>query len=272
MEQNVKEEIEELRVLATTLHAILRDTQHTLTTNRQDFENVSREINGIIEVSAAGGEGEASGLLRTVAELARRIEEKTAHLSAELASLQQRVAEVETHAERWRERALTDALTRLPNRRAGEAALTRAISAASNNCSKHCCVAMVDIDHFKQINDTYGHAVGDAVLRFVAYTIRKNLRAEDFVARWGGEEFLVIFSQTDLLVAQEYCERLRKEIQGRRFTLRDSGKPIGQITVSIGLTGVTSPDSPANVLERADRALYAAKASGRNTIRLERGL
>jgi diguanylate cyclase (GGDEF)-like protein len=129
-------------------------------------------------------------------------------------------------------------------------------------------VALVDIDRFKAINDTHGHAVGDAVLRFIGVTLRTALREEDFVARWGGEEFLVVFQDMDLAKAQAICERLRKDIEGRSFTLRDTGKTLGKITISIGLTPLRASDTIERILERADQALYAAKNGGRNTLRV----
>ena len=124
-------------------------------------------------------------------------------------------------------------------------------------------MAMVDIDHFKDVNDRYGHAVGDTVLVAVADMLRIGTRADDVLARWGGEEFAIILPHTDLTAAREVCERLRRSIADRCDW---PGLPVGQrVTVSIGLAS-GSPQEVSTWLQRADLALYRAKRDGRNQI------
>lgn len=150
----------------------------------------------------------------------------------------------------------TDALTGLANRRALDARMaTLAASAAGARC-----VLMMDIDHFKDINDRLGHGAGDRALRIVAEQLQATLRPGDFLARYGGEEFLAIV-EADLPEALEIAERLRGRLERTRFRSRQ--QPV-QLTLSCGITVVRADDTPAAVLERADQALYRAKRAGRN--------
>jgi diguanylate cyclase (GGDEF)-like protein len=121
---------------------------------------------------------------------------------------------------------------------------------------------MMDIDHFKNVNDGFGHAAGDAVLMRVGRLVRGNLRPSDFAARVGGEEFALILPQTLLPGAITAVERLREAIAGATFEHR--GRRLPQVTVSIGLAELERGATPGQLLARADVALYAAKQGGRN--------
>jgi diguanylate cyclase len=118
-----------------------------------------------------------------------------------------------------------------------------------------------DIDLFKRINDSFGHDAGDRLLRGVADLIASNKRAEDFLARIGGEEFVLLLPVTTLEAASVVAEKLRHVIDGAAF--RHHGEPV-RVTISAGLTDFRAGDTPASVYERADRALYQAKQQGRN--------
>lgn len=159
--------------------------------------------------------------------------------------------ERDTIAERDREIA-TDTLTGIPNRRA---ALARAKEVRRRGHVTS--VALFDIDHFKQVNDTFGHAKGDEVLRAVAGTLAQQARGSDLVARWGGEEFVAI-AGADLAGATAFCERAREAVA----RLEIAG--VGRVTISAGVSIVTGEFDEA--LERADGALYRAKANGRNRV------
>jgi two-component system cell cycle response regulator len=123
---------------------------------------------------------------------------------------------------------------------------------------------MFDIDHFKTVNDTYGHGVGDEVLREVANRTNRNLRNFDLVARYGGEEFIVVMPDTDRDAAYQVAERLRRRVGEETFSVSDQ---VGEITVTISI-GVAVVDGMGDtaeaILKRADDALYMAKRSGRN--------
>ena len=126
-------------------------------------------------------------------------------------------------------------------------------------------LAVVDIDHFKRINDQYGHQTGDIVLVEVAKTMRTRLRPTDFIARFGGEEFVMIFPQTSLAGAAVAAERLREAVRLTRVKTRD-GMQIPSATVSIGLAELQPGQDVASLLQLADEALYRAKHNGRNRV------
>jgi diguanylate cyclase (GGDEF)-like protein len=157
--------------------------------------------------------------------------------------------------------ALSDPLTGFRNRRWLDQTLPRIVQ-RHLHASEPLCIAMMDIDHFKQVNDGYGHAAGDAVLLQVGRFVRDNLRPADFAARIGGEEFVLVFPQTSMPGAISAAERLRESIADAAFDYEGSALP--QVTVSLGLVELEQGVSPGQLLARADVALYAAKQSGRN--------
>ena len=125
---------------------------------------------------------------------------------------------------------------------------------------------MIDVDHFKRFNDEHGHKTGDHVLRRVARMLADNVKGRDTVARFGGEEFVVLLVGADLAVdrtlAWQMCERLAAQVLVKRGT----GETVGRVTISIGVAEHRVAESSDNLLERADRALYAAKRTGRNRV------
>jgi two-component system, cell cycle response regulator len=156
----------------------------------------------------------------------------------------------------------TDALTGLHNRRHLEERLGEFVSLARRH-GEDLAAAMIDLDHFKRINDNGGHPAGDAVLRVTAERLRGILRAEDVLGRWGGEEFLALLPRTDAAGAQLAAERMRQAVAGQPIPLPEGGET--RVTASIGAaTGVDH--GAADLVRRADAALYEAKAAGRNRV------
>jgi diguanylate cyclase (GGDEF)-like protein/PAS domain S-box-containing protein len=153
---------------------------------------------------------------------------------------------------------LIDALTGIPNRRAAETAL-RTEKERMKRAGTPLSVAVLDIDHFKRVNDDFGHATGDEVLRLVAGTLAANARITDTVARWGGEEFLAILP-VPLTGARTFCERARSAVEKLRCPLVD------KVTVSVGVAEVALGETPADAIARADEQLYEAKRAGRNRV------
>ncbi|MCU1373419.1 MAG: diguanylate cyclase/phosphodiesterase & domain with sensor(s) [Actinomycetia bacterium] len=154
----------------------------------------------------------------------------------------------------------TDSLTGLGNRRKLEADLHMLTSVARRHAQSF-SVALVDVDHFKAVNDTFGHSAGDQVLREIADRLQETLRVEDVAGRWGGEEFLLLLPMTDLPGATVVAERLRLRVAGESIVVGDGSRVDVRISVGIA-TGVDMPD----ILLRADAALYRAKAGGRNLV------
>lgn len=166
---------------------------------------------------------------------------------------------------RAREEALVDTLTGLANRRGFELALMTCTNQAQPGVPGP-CLLMVDIDHFKRINDSYGHLFGDKVLRGIGQALKANVKGKDTAARYGGEEFSVLLPETPLSGAAALAETLRTIIAGGRVKRLDSNDAIGNITVSIGVTSYRAGELATEFIGRADRALYASKAQGRNRV------
>ena len=163
-----------------------------------------------------------------------------------------------------RHKAETDLLTGLANHAHVVSVLETALNAAKTN-NDSLCVMMADLDFFKNVNDTHGHLVGDSVLREVAARINSIVRDIDLVGRYGGEEFIVIFNNTKIELASEVAERLRRHIANSPINLQ--GNEIS-ITISIGLCAVKPGDDVNSIIGRADKALYLAKNSGRNCVKV----
>jgi diguanylate cyclase (GGDEF)-like protein len=157
--------------------------------------------------------------------------------------------------------ALTDGLTGLYNRRHASKRLEEEIARARRN-NTGLCVAMCDVDHFKAINDEFGHSAGDHVLQQIASSLTEYVRRNDIVSRWGGEEFLVIFSEIKLTAARIVAERLR----GRLASAPQVEDGPERISVSIGLAMLRQGVTAEALIEQADQALYRAKARGRNRV------
>ena len=188
------------------------------------------------------------------------------------------LARARTQIRRWRyhvqlrktyersiEMALTDSLTGLYNRRYLTAHLDGQI-ARMNHGGKPMSLMMFDIDNFKRVNDSHGHAAGDSVLRELASRVSHNLRSFDTVARFGGEEFVIVMPDTNVAIACAVAERLRMDIEASGFALSGATATI-PITISIGVTtAFEAGDDSMAILKRADDALYRAKGSGRNRV------
>jgi len=161
------------------------------------------------------------------------------------------------------EQAMTDPLTKLPNRRAFFARVKEELE-RSSRYNHIMCLAMFDVDHFKSFNDMEGHVYGDEALKKVASVLQKSLRRTDGMGRYGGEEFIFYMPETKMANAAEICERLRAGVEAEAF--QGNGK-VAYLTVSIGIACFpTNADSIEKLVEAADKALYEAKARGRNRV------
>ncbi|MBU0971660.1 MAG: GGDEF domain-containing protein [Proteobacteria bacterium] len=177
------------------------------------------------------------------------------------ADLQQLYRELE----KSQQEAQTDSLTGLINRRGLEKRFElERIRAKQNNFSFS--IILLDIDHFKRVNDTYGHLVGDSLLRGISGILKTRLRRNDIAARYGGEEFLILLPETDLGGADAVAVKIQKDLSTKEWKLKESGQSMGTITVSMGISMYAMNEPGDNMIKRADDALYMAKNTGRNKI------
>jgi diguanylate cyclase len=161
--------------------------------------------------------------------------------------------------------SLTDSLTGLANRKHFEDTLLQAIERATAHRSPMALV-VIDIDHFKSFNDTYGHLTGDQVLRLVGMTMRENVKSKATLARFGGEEFGIILPEATLDTARRAAEQIRQSVMSRELVKRSTGESLGKVTVSVGVAAHRPDDNAVSLLERADRCMYMAKRMGRNRV------
>lgn len=197
---------------------------------------------------------------------------ETAHMQNATAVLQKQLDESKRDIEHLRkqlnqirEEILTDALTGITNRKGFMQQIELAISQIPSKISGF-CVMMVDIDKFKDINDGYGHLVGDKVIRFVASTLKDQVKGKDTVARYGGDEYVVLLLDSEINGAETVAESIRAIIEKTRIRRSDTGTAIGRVTISIGITKYINGESVLELLDRADAALYQSKNKGRNQV------
>lgn len=178
--------------------------------------------------------------------------------SSEMSALREELSQM-------RAQIALDPLTGVANRREFDrhsAQLSRAQDSEKNDA----CLMMLDIDHFKDINDSHGHLIGDKVIKFVATTLKRLVKGRDLVARFGGDEFTVVLENTPLAGAAVLAEAIRAEIERSQIKRTDTGVAVGRLTVSIGIAKWRTEEDSEGWLARADQALYEAKSNGRNRV------
>ncbi|MEE1900256.1 diguanylate cyclase [Pseudomonas inefficax] len=238
---------------------------------REHVDGLQSSVQGAADVDSLKHilENRLEGLLVTMDEHKHERDRREQELAGRLQGLSERVANMEQealgyreHLEEQRQKALLDPLTGLPNRAAWSERVEREMLEWQAH-GGHLAMAILDLDHFKRINDSYGHLAGDKVLKIVADQLRKRLRSGDFIARFGGEEFVLLLPQTSPAAAAQIAEVLRATVEACPFHFK--GERV-VITTSIGLGAFRSGERGDQVLKRADAALYRAKESGRNRV------
>ena len=167
--------------------------------------------------------------------------------------------------EKSQQEAQTDALTTLINRRGLEKRLELERIRARQNGSSF-SIILIDIDHFKRVNDTFGHLVGDSILRSIAKLLKSHLRKNDLAARYGGEEFLILLPETEIKGAEAVGQKFRKALSTKEWKLKKTGESMGRITVSMGIALYKFNEPEESLIKRVDDALYLAKNNGRDRI------
>jgi diguanylate cyclase len=274
--KNVNQELAEIYML---LGGAVKNTQDERAASRKLQDDVMREMNDL-EVTATSATDinqlkdtvkSQLGNIRQVIDHYQQTDQAQQFLAEQLQTLGAKIKTMEVEAEKnrttleaHRQKALHDPLTELPNR---EAYNERASAEVQRwqRYGRPLTIAIFDIDHFKRINDTYGHQAGDRVIKVIGRSIAKRLREVDFFCRYGGEEFVALMPETDSATALTVLEKVRDAIANAAFNYKE--QPMS-ITLSVGLTEFKTNDSLESAFERADQALYTAKSNGRNRCQL----
>lgn len=269
-----------LESFQSSLQAASEDHADNLSASREMDTQIREQVDGLqssvqqaddLEGLKQVLENHLEGLLGTMDQHRQQRDQREQEVSMRLKSLADRVALMEQDAqvvrenlEEQRQKALVDPLTGLPNRAAWSERLEHEIVQWQQH-GNSLLLAMLDLDHFKRINDNYGHLAGDRVLKLIASVLRKRLRGGDFIARFGGEEFVLLVPDTPLAAGAKLAEALRVAIEACPFHFK--GEPV-TVTVSVGMTAFKPGEHSDSVLKRADQALYRAKNAGRNRVEL----
>ena len=246
--------------------------------------NLLQEVVGVVE--NAGADARAGGtalrattdammsmtvglpdLITRLRDEARDMAERTDRLGQNLCGAAERIQLLERSLQEVRRDAATDGLTGLHNRRAFDAKLREAAGQAMNS-GEPLSLAFFDIDHFKRFNDSWGHQVGDEVLRLVATTVTAQIRPSDIAARYGGEEFGIILPATQTAEAALLANRIRGSFEDKRLIVRTTGKKIDGLSVSVGIACYDPGEALNAWIGRADKAMYSVKAGGRNRVEI----
>jgi diguanylate cyclase len=212
------------------------------------------------------GDGQAPdpAALQSVLTHTHEMREAVGTLQGRLQASRQEVERLRAEIDRAREEALVDALTGLANRRAFDARVEAALAYPGSGD----CLLLADIDHFKKINDTYGHLFGDQVLRAVAQALKGCVGGDQLVARVGGEEFAILLPRAIGQQGMGVAEKARATVAASRIRRKEHDEPIGQVTVSLGVAERLPGEDAAAWYDRADQALYLSKQRGRNRVTL----
>ena len=269
-----------LESFQNSLRAASEDHADNLSASRDMDTQIREQVDGLqssvqqaddLESLKQVLENHLEGLLGTMDQHQKQRDLREQEVSERLKSLAERVALMEQDAqvvrdnlEEQRQKALVDPLTGLPNRAAWSERLEHEVVQWQQH-GNSLLLAMLDLDHFKRINDNYGHLAGDRVLKLIASVLRRRLRGGDFIARFGGEEFVLLVPDTPLAAGAQLAEALRAAIEVCPFHFK--GEPV-TVTMSIGMTAFKPGERSDLVLKRADQALYRAKNAGRNRVEL----
>ena len=245
---------------------VLRHVAKVLQTHLTDSESFSERLDGHNQrLSRHESVGPIKEIVLALIEDNRDMRNRLDNVRNQLEESRLQVVHLQTNLERAEEAGLRDVVTAIGNRRFFDANFTEEVEKA-RRLGDHICLALADIDRFKQVNDRFGHLVGDRLLRLFANILVQNVRGQDKVARFGGEEFALIFPGARLGEAVSAVERIRVVLESKQWTIEPSGERISKVTASFGVSKLRADESANDLLRRVDERLYEAKVQGRNRV------
>jgi len=257
---------ETIEIIRQELKQIINKLQDEFGISVDNLSNYAKSLDHFVEI-LDNAEPFQETLHETEKVLAEtnQMEIANQQMEVQLARVVDEVNSLRDELDQVKEEAMTDTLTRIANRKAFDLSLEQIIFDARES-RKTFSLLMADIDHFKQFNDTYGHLVGDKVLRFVANIIKCHIKGNDTVSRYGGEEFALILPNTNSNGAVAIANQLREAVAQGELKDKANGGNYGRVTMSVGVAQFRASDLANALLQRADKALYLAKERGRNRV------
>ena len=250
----------------TSLQAAVETVLSVITDAGGDTSRFGDTIQLLSEqLSARQGEAHIKMVLNKILGETHAMTARTRQLESSLDIASTEIKALRENLESTKKEALTDVLTGLGNRKCFDDALRKAVHSAFRE-GEPLCIAIGDVDHFKKFNDTWGHQLGDQVLKLVSHYFKANVKGQDTAARFGGEEFAIILPRTRLSSAVLVADHIRRAVCAKKMKKRTTGETIGYVTVSMGVAQYRAGEAIADLIARADSSLYAAKHGGRNRV------
>ena len=258
-EEMIRRAGDQINATIKNVTGAVRDVHDATASYSGTLESVSEKMSKVQKPE------EVRAIVQTVMADTKDMLQRNQKLEAELDKSSALMEVLQRDLEQVRKEAMTDGLTGLSNRKAFDAAIAR-VSEEAQASNTTFTLLMVDIDHFKNFNDNYGHQIGDQVLRLVARTLIEGVKGRDIAARYGGEEFAIILPETTLSAGVAVGNSLRKAVATKDVINRSTGEKLGRITMSVGVAEFPPGERTEDLIERADAALYTAKHNGRNQV------
>lgn len=258
-DEAVKNVTEQVQVAISELAGILTSVKSAASDYSDTLDTVETRV------SQASSLEDLGNVVSAIVADTRKMVEKNQELELQLVSSSKQVTELRQNLDNVRKEAMTDGLTGLSNRKSFDRQIRETIDEAGTH-KTDVVLLMLDIDYFKSFNDTYGHQVGDQVLRLVARTLTDNVKGRDIAARYGGEEFAIILPETGLEGGKKVADMLRRLVENKEVVNKTNQETLGRITLSVGVAAWQPGESISSLIERADAALYQAKRNGRNRV------
>uniref|UniRef100_E6VLZ8 diguanylate cyclase n=1 Tax=Rhodopseudomonas palustris (strain DX-1) TaxID=652103 RepID=E6VLZ8_RHOPX len=239
--------------------AMLAETLGSTASFGDDLHGKSQKL------SLATDHDQIKAIVERLVVTTREMRQTNSALEQRLSASKQEIANLQLSLEAIRNESLTDPLTGLGNRKHFDRTVHDALRSAAAS-HQPLSLLMMDIDHFKSFNDTYGHLTGDQVLRLVGLTLKQSIKGQDFTARYGGEEFAVVLPNTPLRQAIIVADNIRRQVMSKELKKKSTGEILGRVTLSAGVSTLKPNDDVESLIGRADACLYAAKRNGRNRV------
>ncbi len=252
------------------IDAILRSIAKLLLTQESDSDAFAERLNSAhSRLTQPLDVGSVREIVMALLDDNRQMRDKLSNVRDQLESSRLQALQLRNSLERAEEAGMRDVVTLVGNRRYFDTTFAGELERARKT-GESFCLALADLDRFKLVNDRFGHLVGDRILRLFAEILVQNVRGQDRVARFGGEEFALMLPGASLEDASTALERIRKVLEAKQWTLGPTGERVGTITASFGLAQLRASETGSDLIKRVDDRLYEAKAKGRNCVMVDK--